>query len=77
MKFETISAADVDIIREARKALKRLQKRLAGLDKKCSNALRDTHKNYIEVAMIRSRMLDELATLHVWSLPTGDMSLEA
>lgn len=77
MKFQMISAADVDVIREARKALKRLRKRLAKLDEKRTDALRDTSKDYMKAANDCNRMLDELVALHVFVYATGDMSLEA
>lgn len=77
MKFQMISAADVGVIREARKALKRLQKRLAKLDEKRMDALHDMSKDYISAANDCNRMLDELETLHVRVETDNDMSLEA
>lgn len=76
MKFQMISAADVDIIREARKALKRLQKRLDKLDEKRTVALRDTSKNYMKAANDCNRLLDELDALHIRVEIDNDMSLE-
>lgn len=80
MKFEMIAASDVDIIREARKALKRLQKRINKLDEKREAALGSKNKScadYRSVANEEWRFLDELRALHIRAELNGDMSLEA
>lgn len=74
MKFRMISAADVDAIREARKVLKRLQKRLG---KMRTDAFSDTIKDYMKAADDYNRLLVELEELHVRSETNDDMSLEA
>lgn len=76
MKFQMIAAADVDIIREARKALKRLQKRVNKLDEMRVNAFSDKTKDYKSIVKEEYRLLDELNALHIRAETNGDMSLE-
>lgn len=76
MKFKVIDAADVDIIRETRKVLKRLQKRINRLDKKREAAFGDKTKDYDALTKEEYRLLDELEALHIRAEENGDMSLE-
>lgn len=76
MKFQMIAAADIDIIREARKALKRLQKRVNKFDEMRENAFNDKTKDYKSIVKEEYRLLDELNALHIRAETNGDMSLE-
>lgn len=76
MKFKVIDAADVDIIREARKVLKRLQKRINRLDKKRETAFVYAFEKHDMIAKEEYRLLDELDALHVRAEANCDMSLE-
>lgn len=77
MKFKMISDADVAVLREARKVLKKLKKKenkLCNLEKQ---ALDDKTKDYKSIALKYWRMLDELDALHISVGENGDMSLDA
>lgn len=77
MKFKVIDAADVNILREARKILKRLQKRIDKLDEKREAAYGDKTKDYDALTKEEYRLFDELAVLYVCAEVDGALTLEA
>ena len=77
MKFKMINDADVEILREARKILKKLKKLQNKLNAAEDTALDNNKLDYQTVALKNWRMLDELDALHISVYGNGDMSLDA
>ena len=77
MKFNTISAADVAVLRKAYKVLNKLKEYENKLTEVELDAIGDTTKDYKAVAMKHWRMFDELEALHISVKENGDMSLDA
>ena len=77
MKFKMINDADVEILREARKVLKKLKKLQSMLNAAEDAAIDNNKLDYQTVALKNWRMLDELNALHISVYGNGDMSLDA
>ena len=77
MKFKMINDADVAVLREARKILKKLKKQQNKLNAAEDAALDNNKLDYQTVALKNWRMLDELDALHISVYGNGDMSLDA
>ena len=77
MKFKMINDADVEILREARKILKKLKKLQNKLNAAEDTALDNNKLDYQTAALKNWQMLDELNALHINVYGNGDMSLDA
>lgn len=77
MKFKMINDADVAVLREARKILKKLKKQENKLNAIEDGDLVDQTKEWKTSTLEHWRMLDELDALHISVYGNGDMSLDA
>ena len=71
MKFKTISVEDVKTIRNARKALTRIAKKLRRLNAAAEAALHDEKKDRQSLVLQLWRMLDEVEELNITELNDG------
>ena len=71
MKFKTISDEDVKTIRNARKALNRIAKKLRRLNAEAEAALYDEKKDRQSLVLELWRMLDEVEELNITELNDG------